>query len=76
MKKIKNLTENQFLKLFFAFFAACFLVAAVCMPDRNTMFTGLWNILTQPSKISANYFAIFTNIKTALWNLVQGSHLL
>ena len=58
MKKIKNMSEGNFLKLLFAFLGVCFLVAAVCMPDRNTMFTGLWNILTQPSKISANYFAI------------------
>ena len=58
MKKIKNLSEGNFLKLFFAFFSLAFLVAAVCMPDRDTMFTGLWNILSQPSKISANYFAM------------------
>ena len=58
MKKIKNLSEGCFLKLFFAFVSACFLIAAVCMPDRANMFTGLWNILSQPSKISANYFAM------------------
>ena len=58
MKKIKNLSEGSFLKLFFAFITLCFLVAAVCMPDRAKMFTGLWQILSQPSKISANYFAI------------------
>ena len=58
MKKIKNLSEGSFLKLFFAFITLCFLVAAICMPDRKDMFTGLWNILSQPSKISANYFAM------------------
>ncbi len=58
MKKIKNLSEGAFLKLFFAFISACFLIAAVCMPDRGSMFTGLWSILSQPSKISANYFAM------------------
>ena len=58
MKKIKSLSEGSFLKLLFAFFAAAFLVAAVCMPDRKDIFTGLWNILSQPSKISANYFAM------------------
>ena len=56
MKKIKNLSEGSFLKLVFAFLTACFLIAAVIMPDRGTMFTGLWQILSQPSKISANYF--------------------
>ena len=58
MKKLKNLSEGSFLKLVFAFLTAAFLIAAVCMPDRATMFTGLWKILSQPSKISANYFAM------------------
>ena len=58
MKKIRSLSEGSFLKLLFGFLAAAFLIAAVCMPDRATMFTGLWNILSQSSKISANYFAM------------------
>jgi len=58
MKKIKNLSESSFLKLFFAFFSASFLIAAVCMPDRGSMFSGLWQILSQPSKLSTNYFAV------------------
>ena len=58
MKKIKNLSESAFLKLLFGFLSACFLVAAVCMPDRANMFSGFWKILTSSSKISANYFAI------------------
>ena len=58
MKKIKNLSEGAFLKLLFAFLSVCFLVAAVCMPDRNQMFTGLWQIMVLPNKISANYFSM------------------
>ncbi len=58
MKKIKNLSESAFLKLFFAFFSLCFLVASVCMPDRGTMFSGLWKILSGTCKISTNYFAL------------------
>ena len=58
MKKIKNLSEGSFLRLFFGFITLSFLIAAVCMPDRKDMFTGLWKILSQPSKISANYFAM------------------
>ena len=58
MKKIKSLSESSFLKLLFAFFTAAFLIAAVCMPDRGNMFTGLWKILTGPSKVSTNYFAV------------------
>ena len=58
MKKIKNLPEGEFLKLLFSFLTLAFLVASVCMPDRNTMFSGLWQILSQPSKVSTNYFAL------------------
>ena len=58
MNKLKSLSENSFLKLLFAFFTAAFLIAAVCMPDRANMFSGLWQILSQPSKVSTNYFAV------------------
>ncbi len=58
MKKIKAMSEGSFLKLLFGFLSACFLIAALFMPDRNTMFSGLWNILSQPNKISTNYFAL------------------
>ena len=58
MRKIKNMSEGSFLKLVFAFLTACFLIAAVIMPDRSAMFTGLWKILSQPSKVSTNYFAV------------------
>ncbi len=58
MKKLRSLSEGSFLKLFFAFLSACFLIAAVCMPDRANMLSGLWQILSGPSKISANYFAM------------------
>ena len=58
MKKIKNLSESNFLKLFFGFITLAFLIGAVCMPDRSSMFTGLWKILSGPSKISTNYFAV------------------
>ena len=58
MKKIKNLSEGAFLKLFFAFFSLAFLIASVCMPDRATMFTGLWKILITPCKVTTNYFSV------------------
>ena len=58
MKRIKNLPESGFLKLIFAFLTAAFLIAAVCMPDRGGMFSGLWRIVSQSSKISTNYFAV------------------
>ncbi len=58
LNKIQNLSESNFLKLFFSFITLAFFVAAVCMPDRANMFTGLWEIITGPSKISTNYFAV------------------
>ncbi len=58
MNKIKNLSEGSFLKLFFGFISACFIVAAFIMPDRAQMFSGLWTILSNPLKISTNCFAL------------------
>ncbi len=58
MKKINNLSESSFLRLFFAFVSLCFIVAAAILPDRSTMFTGLWNIMRSTCKISTNYFAL------------------
>ena len=58
MNKIKNLSESSFLKVFFGFLSACFLIAALFMPDRDTMLSGLWQIWSQPAKISTNDFAL------------------
>ena len=58
MKKIKQLNEGAFLKLFFAFFSLAFLIAAPFMPDRASMFSGLWNILITPCKVTTNYFSV------------------
>lgn len=56
MKKLKSLDESSFLKLFFAFLSAAFLIGAVCMPDRGDMFHGLGRILMNTCKVSTNYF--------------------
>lgn len=58
MKRIRELSEADFLRLFFALVSLAFLVAAVCMPDRNQMLWGLWQVISQPSKLSTNYFAV------------------
>ena len=58
MKKIRNLCESDFLKVFFACYTLCFLVAAPFMPDRANMLSGLWQILSQPSKLTTSYFAV------------------
>lgn len=58
MKKLNNLTQESFLKLFFVFVSLCFVVAAFIMPDRGTAFSGVWKILSSTCKISTNYFAL------------------
>ncbi len=57
MKKIRSLSEGEFLKLFFGLFSLAFLVAAFFMPDRGTMLADFWQILSQPSKLTCSYFA-------------------
>ena len=58
MKKLNNLSQERFLKLFFLFVSLCFIIAAPFLPDRNEMFTGLWKIMRSTCKISTNYFAL------------------
>ena len=58
MEKLKNMAEASFLKLFFAVISACFVIAAVIMPDRGQMFSGFWAILTDTCKVTTNYFAV------------------
>lgn len=58
LKKLKDLPESAFLKLFFAFFSLSFLAAAFLMPDRGDMLPGLLRILSQPTKASTSFFSI------------------
>ncbi len=58
MKKLQTMEESKFLRLFFLFFSLCFLIAAPIMPDRSTMFTGLWKILSSTCKVTTNYFYV------------------
>ena len=58
MKKLNALPQESFLKIFFLFLSACFLIAAPILPDRSTMFAGLWQIMSGTCKISTNYFAL------------------
>ena len=57
MNKIKNMSQESFLKRFFLFVSVCFIVAAPIMPDRHWIFKGFVEILLNPCKISTNYFA-------------------
>ena len=56
MNKIKNMNESSFLKLFMGLISAAFVIAAFLMPDRASAFSGLWQIMSQPGKITTNYF--------------------
>ena len=56
MKKLNALSESDFLKVLFGFFTVAFLAAALLMPDRGQMLSGLYRIISQPNKISTNYF--------------------
>ena len=56
MNKLKKMNESSFLKLFMGSISACFVIAAFLMPDRESIFSGLWAIMSQPGKITTNYF--------------------
>ena len=58
MKKLSQMEESKFLKLFFLAVSLCFIVAAFIMPDRADAFQGLLNILKTPCKVSTNYFYV------------------
>lgn len=58
MNSKKTLSERSFLKLFFLCFSLSFLIAAFFMPDRSTMLPGLWQIMSQPTQICTNFFAV------------------
>ena len=58
MKKLNSLPEEKFLMLVWSVLSGCFLIAAICMPDRKDLFDGMLRILTQPCKVATNYFAV------------------
>ena len=58
MKRLNQLPERSFLKLFFLFFSLSFLTAAFFMPDRSRMLSGLLQILSQPTKAYTNFFSV------------------
>ena len=58
MKKFHSLAETSFMKDLFIGITAYFLIAAICMPDRSDMFTGLLRIFASPGKSATSYFAV------------------
>lgn len=58
LKRLNELPERSFLKLFFFCFSMSFLAAAFFMPDRADMLPGLMRILSSPTKASTNFFSV------------------
>ena len=58
MKRLEELSNQKFLRLLFFALPCYFLLAAIAMPDRGSMLSGLLEIITQPSKVTTNYFAV------------------
>ena len=58
MKKLNRMPETDFLTVFFTLFSMSFLVAAFCMPDRAQMLSGLWKIISSPTKATTNFFSV------------------
>jgi len=58
MKRLNQLSERSFLKLFFFFVSFFFLIAAFFMPDRADMIPGLLRIIQNPTLSSTNAFSI------------------
>lgn len=57
MQKDQNSTSMA-IKWFFAAVCLFFFVLSLAMPDRGRLWTGWLRILSQPSKLSTNYFAL------------------
>ena len=58
MKKLNQLEESKFLKLFFLCVSLFFVLAAFVMPDRGNLLQGMKQILMLPCKVTTNYFAL------------------
>ena len=58
MRKMSQMEESKFLKLFFLFVSLCFVAAAFIMPDRAEIVRQMKDILLLPCKVTTNYFAV------------------
>ena len=56
MKKLNNLEESSFLKLFFAFISFAFLLVSFFL--SGDLISGFGKILTSTCKVTTNYFAL------------------
>ena len=58
MKNLNNMSEDQFLKIFFTCFSLSFIVASAFMPDVGDMSDGLLRIMNSPTKAATNFFSV------------------
>ena len=58
MKRLNQIREESFLKVFFLFFSSSFLIAAFFMPDRQQMIPGLLNIFSSPTLSGTSFFNV------------------
>lgn len=58
MKRLNEISEESFLKLFFFCFSASFFLAIPFLPDREHLLSGLWDIVRAPCKSQTSYFAV------------------
>ena len=58
MRKLSQMEESKFLKLFFLFVSVFFVAAAFILPDRGEIPRQMLDILLIPCKVSTNYFAL------------------
>ena len=58
MKKLNQLEESKFLRLFFGIMSLCFVLTAFILPDRAQMLTGMKDILLGTCKVATNYFTV------------------
>jgi len=58
VKRLNELSEYSFLKLFFLFFSSFFLIAAFFMPDRQEMISGLLKIFSSPTLSGTSFFNV------------------
>lgn len=58
MKRLAQCSKHDFIRSLFGFITLAMFVAALCMPDRKEMFTGLKALLTSTCKVPTNVFAV------------------
>ncbi len=58
VEKLRKQSDSTILKYVLSAFTIAFLIGAICAPDRGEMLGGLWRIITKPSLLTKDYFAL------------------